>query len=171
MERRGNDCWGPCGSRLKADFAALHVLAASANPSRPKQFIVPLPFCKPPVGSSHQSIASSSTGDGAQSQLLTARTAISPTTSDTLVLLSGRSTQPHSPLRSITFTRRSLLVQMRSWHGKIHRTVGNVGKSFMSVNAVLLFLECRGHHVLSFIISEGNHGGSAQGEGDLSETL
>lgn len=77
-------------------------------------------FANHPMAAATQSIAATSTGDCAQRQLLTARGATSPTDSGTLVPLSGRSTHPtaHWALRSITFTSRSLLVQMRSWHGK-----------------------------------------------------
>lgn len=46
LEVQPPTCW-----QVTADFAALHVFVTAANPSRLKQFIIPLPFCKPPIGS------------------------------------------------------------------------------------------------------------------------
>lgn len=158
MERRGNDCWGPsrpCAGRSQLTLLFYMCFLPLLVPIGWSDLCFHSLFANHPLAAASQSIASTRTGDHAQSQLLAARGAISPTTSDTLMSLRGRSTGSpvaHWALRSITFTSRSLLVQMRSWHGKIHRTVGNMGKRLLSVNAALLFLECRGRRVLSFVV-------------------
>lgn len=88
----------------------------------------------------------------AQSLLLTARGSISPATCDTPKFLGARSTGnpiAHWGLRSITFTSRSLLVQLRGrpWKNTLE-SLKYMQKP--SVEAVLLFLESKGHHVFCY---------------------
>lgn len=177
---RGNDLRGlshHVGWQVTADSAVLHVFAASANPSGLKWFVFPFSFCKPSIGSSQsQSIASTRARSAGSSptrqrwEVAGGRERVAGEHPWTQPLMArGLSRQPGTPqcysmwrmrpgnpiahwgLRSITFTSRNLLVQLRSWPWKNTQETCKYGQNPHVCRSSTAFLQSEGHLVPSLL--------------------